>query len=292
MKRLVVASCAALLVFAPVLVLAQNRTPPAGGGTSAGTAAPRGGDSGSSSSSSGSSGGGTTMGSSGSGGGYFGGGSPAGGVSVRSYDGPRSGDVGGSARARTSSPSVGQPVPVTERPRGDGPIYGKAVPRSGAPGQNNLVIAGGGYWWDNPYYGSYGPYGFWGYNPYYSSLYFNPFYYDPWTGMSPYFGGMLLFPGYMYSMGEGYYSVAPAYTGSPLGSIRLHMKPKEAEVYVDGTYYGKVDNYDGRFDHLDLPAGAHLLEIRAEGFQTIQVSLRVLPGTTITYSGEMKAITK
>ncbi len=224
------------------------------------------------------------MGSSGmgsSGGGYFGGGSPAGGVSSRSYSGPRSGDVGGSAKARTNSPSVGQPVPVSERPRGDGPIYGQAAPRGTVPNrQGGTVVDIYPYGYD-PYgtYGYYnGAYGYF-YGPYRWSYYGNPWFSPFWD-----------YGWYLWGGAGTYYSPSPAYTGSPLGSIRLRVKPAEAEVYVDGTYYGKVDKYDGRFDHLDLPAGTHLLEIRAEGYQTIQVSMRVLPGVTVTYSGEMKAV--
>ena len=59
---------------------------------------------------------------------------------------------------------------------------------------------------------------------------------------------------------------------------------------VDGTYYGKVDNYDGAFQHLELRSGTHEVEIRANGYETIQWQIRVLPGKTLTYNGEMKVL--
>ena len=68
----------------------------------------------------------------------------------------------------------------------------------------------------------------------------------------------------------------------------MKVKPKEAEVYVDGTYYGQVDNYDGSFQHLDLSAGTHKIELRAKGFDVLQLELRVLPGKTIPYTGDLK----
>lgn len=291
MKRLVLASCAALLVLAPVIALAQNR--PGGGGSSVGSASPRGGESGGSSSSSGGgaserSGGMSSspggMGSS-SGGGSFS--SPVAG-SMRSYDGPRSGEAGmPSARPRNASASVGQPVPVSERARGDRPVYGQAAPRgSKPPNTSPLIIRGGGY--DPSYYGWYGlgypSYGSYGW---YGSYYGSP-YWDTW-GMPMYGWGMYALPMSAYSSLWYDSAVSAAYTTPSIGSIKLRVKPKEAEVYVDGTYYGQVDNYDGTFQHLDLAAGTHKVEIRANGYETLQLQMRVLPGKTVTYTGEMKS---
>lgn len=289
MKRLVLASCAALLVLAPVLAFAQAR--PGGGGTTVGSAAPRGGESGgttsssSSSSSSGSSGTATMRGSGMDGGSFS---SPVGGGnSIRSYDGPRSGEAGPAARPRgASSSSAGQAVPASERPRGDRPVYGQAVPRTTKPGQGDIVVPSGyypfydSYGYGYPYYGSYGWFGSYGY-------YGSPYYWGDMWGM-PFGWGMYTLPMGAYSSYWSDYAGGAAYTTSTVGSIKLKVKPKEAEVYVDGTYYGQVDNYDGNFQHLDLPAGTHRVEIRASGYQTLQMEMRVLPGKTITYTGEMK----
>src|SRR5262245_48645054 len=40
-------------------------------------------------------------------------------------------------------------------------------------------------------------------------------------------------------------------------SVRVQVKPKEAEVYVDGYYAGLVDDFDGIFQRLHLPPGPH-----------------------------------
>jgi len=303
MKKLTLASCAVLLFLMPALAFAQ-RTPPAGS-TSAGTAAPRGGES--TSSSSGSSGsaserGGSSMNSGGSSSGSSSA-SPVN-MSSGSYNGPRSGEASASgvARARSASASIGQPVPASERPRGDRPTLGQAVPRGSAkPPQNN----GAGY----PYvdYGNYGYYPFlggWygGYYGYYGSPYgvspysWNPYGYDPnmwWTSVGPLYGwGMYALPmsGYSSLWYDYYAAESPSYVQSINGSIKLKVKPKDAEVYVDGTYYGRVDHYDGAFQHLDLRAGTHRVEIRANGYQPIEFQVRVLPGRSITYNGEMKPV--
>jgi hypothetical protein len=307
MKRLILASCGALIVLAPVLAFAQNRTPPAGGST-VGSAAPRGGESGGSSSApssgSSSSGSATERGGSSAGPGSNGGSfsSPVTGSSMRgSYAGPRSGEATAVARPRNGSPSVGQAVPVSERPRGDAPLYGKAIARSQVPAPNNGGIISGGYNGSlYPYYGYYDPYSwgwYWGWNWGYTGWYGNygygwPYYGYAWPGM-PYYGwGMYALPMSVYSDYWYSYAGGAAYTTSTLGSIKFKVKPKEAEIYVDGTYYGQVDNYDGSFQHLDLPAGTHKVEIRANGYETLQTEIRVLPGKTITYPGELKPAKK
>jgi hypothetical protein len=298
MKRTFLASCAALLVLAPVLALAQSRTPPAGS-TTVGTAAPRGGESSGTTSSSGSASdrGGSSVGSSGgNNGGSSGSGfssSPAGSAGTR-YDGPRSGESSGSARSRAGA-NVGQPVPPSERPRGDRPVTGQAVARTTPkpPDAAGGVASGNwsdypGFWGYDPYGYGYGSYGY-GYFPYYGGYGYSPYYgYDwgswgPWMAFGPLMGS--------YSYWSDYYGGGGAtYADSVSGSIRLKVNPKDAEVYVDGTYYGHVDDYDGTFQHLDLRAGTHRLEIRASGYEPLKVELRVLPGKSITYSGALKAV--
>lgn len=199
-----------------------------------------------------------------------------------SYVGPRSGESTASARTRNGSPNVGQAVPVSERARGDYPLYGKAIPRSEVPPSNNIIIVGGynGYY---PYV-YYDPYNYYGSGWYGTYGYGWPYYWDAWAGMPFYGWGMYALPMSAWSGS----AAEAAYTTSTNGSIRLKVTPKQAEVYVDGTYYGQVDHYDGAFQHLDLAAGTHKVEIRASGYQTLQLEMRVLPGKTITYTGELK----
>ncbi len=120
-----------------------------------------------------------------------------------------------------------------------------------------------------PYYPSYWyPYGFgfgYGYYGYY------PGYYGGSMAMG-YYGG-----GGGYSEGEERYS-----SGVAMGSIRLRASPSNAKVYVDGTLMGIVDDFDGLSNHLDLSAGQHTLEIRADGYETYTGTVNVLEGKTMT----------
>ena len=100
-------------------------------------------------------------------------------------------------------------------------------------------------------------------------------YYDPW------FGG---YPGYDDPQ-------APTYLGSTdEGSLRLKIKPREAEVYVDGYFVGIVDDFDGIFQRLRIASGSHRIEVRADGYEPLSFDVRITPDRTTTYQGALKRI--
>ena len=58
-----------------------------------------------------------------------------------------------------------------------------------------------------------------------------------------------------------------------------------AQVYLDGAYVGTA----GRaWEDLDVDAGQHLIEVRADGYQPLQDSLLVTGGRSIRYTGTLK----
>ena len=164
-------------------------------------------------------------------------------------------------------------VPRGSRPNPGGPVVGQAVPRGGdyyAPGR---PPANGGigypYYPYYPYYGwafGLGYYGFYGF-------------YDPWWGWGGAYGG----DGYGYGYGSDQ---------GGRGGLKLKVEPTNAEVYVDGYYMGTVDDFDGTFQKLELEVGAHHVEIRAPGYQTIAFDVRIEFGDTVTYRGELQALSK
>ena len=127
------------------------------------------------------------------------------------------------------------------------------------------------------YYGGYGygsPYGNGYYGGYYSG-YYDPFY-DPW------YGGYYSSYSVPQSSGFSY--------GSDDGALRLKIKPRDAEVYVDGYYVGVVDEFDGMFQRLHIEPGAHRIEVRAAGYDTLVFEVKISQDHTTTYQGEMKRI--
>ena len=111
--------------------------------------------------------------------------------------------------------------------------------------------------------------------------------YYPWAwgglGFGGYYGGYYD-PGW-------YDPYPPVYTGGGGyeydGKLRLKVKPREAAVYVDGYYAGRVDDFDGVFQRLKIDAGPHRVEIRLDGYETLTFDVRIDPDRTTTYEGEL-----
>jgi hypothetical protein len=169
------------------------------------------------------------------------------------------------------------------RPRDGRPAVGTAVPRTSAPptsGGGGIYVPGGyygsgGYYGAGYYGGSYGYYDPWGGYGGYGGLYGG--YYDPWYGGYPAYGGYD-------PQGFGYDN------NDEDGTLRLKVKPRDAEVYVDGYYAGVVDDFDGIFQRLHLDSGPHRIEVRAPGYEPLMFEVRITPDHTTTYQGEMKRL--
>ena len=118
---------------------------------------------------------------------------------------------------------------------------------------------------DYPYgYGSYGL----GY-----------FYYDPYAWYDTY-------PVYSYpSYASGVYQYPYQYA---TGELRLQVRPRHAEVYVDGYYAGRVDEFDGFFQSLRIEEGPHTIEIVARGYQTLVFNVRIIAGRKLDYRAELR----
>jgi hypothetical protein len=146
------------------------------------------------------------------------------------------------------------------------------VPRGSVP----ATPTGGGITYvPGGYYGGYGYYDPWGYGYGYGGAGYGGYYggyYDPW------YGGYPTYPQSSYT------------SSSDEGAIRLKIKPREAEVYVDGYYVGVVDDFDGIFQRLHVESGAHRIEVRAKGYETLEFEVRITPEHTTTYTGELKKI--
>ena len=69
-------------------------------------------------------------------------------------------------------------------------------------------------------------------------------------------------------------------------ALRLEVKPKEAEVFVDGYRAGIVDDFDGLFQRLFVRPGGHELVFYLDGYRATHESIYVEPnaGRTIKLS--------
>ena len=218
-------------------------------------------------------------------------------------DGRRGRDDG---RRRTSRPSQVQRPVVSRRPSDR--VITRAVPRARSPlASRPLIISGrpggragsvlayrsgyvrprrlGVHFHLRPGYSAPGIFGtsfyFGGYNRFrvgfglgYPSYYYPSYYsyaypYGYWSGSYPRYG---------YDYGAIY---------GPTGTLRLKARPRYAQVFVDGYFVGRVDDFDGVFQSLRLEEGPHLIEILADGYEPLVFDVRILLGEKITYDGEL-----
>lgn len=186
------------------------------------------------------------------------------------------GTVGSTRTVERVSSTERRAVRTNSRPRGDGRVTGVAIPRTSVtrPGNDIIYIY-------RPYYNPWGFYGpAFGYGLGY--LYYDPFWYG---GYGSYYGGGYYGGGYYgggYSGSGGY---SQSYRDS--GALRLKLKPREAQVFIDGYFVGVVDSFDGVFQKLQLDGGGHQVEVKAEGYEPLTFDVLITPGETVTYKGEM-----
>ena len=174
-------------------------------------------------------------------------------VIVPSNNGPANASNGTFTNYSNLSPTV----PEYARPRGSLPIN-MAIPRSSAPAPIDGVIIIGSY---NPWLYAY------------DGLAVSPLYgaFDP----------VLVDYGY-----------APVSTTTPAGDekgvLHFRVKPRKADVYIDGTLVGNATEFEGVFHRLKLEPGVHKLELRAQGYVPLVVNVRIQAGQSITYRGELE----
>jgi len=114
------------------------------------------------------------------------------------------------------------------------------------------------------------------------------FFYDPWY--DPFWGAYE----FQYPVGPyGPYGPYPVYRGYRYGagaSMRLEVKPKEAEVYVDGYYAGIVDDFDGVFQRLETSPGEHDIALYLDGYRTVHQKVYLNPRNTFRIKYTMERL--
>jgi hypothetical protein len=110
---------------------------------------------------------------------------------------------------------------------------------------------------------------------------YRPYVYRPSYRMGVYYGS-----GGYYPYGptpRGYYDPLP---GRYYGGVRITGVPRDAQVFADGYYVGLVNDFDGVFQHMNLEAGRHHIEIDWGGYEPIAFDVYVRPGETTTFRGD------
>jgi len=82
----------------------------------------------------------------------------------------------------------------------------------------------------------------------------------------------------------------PGYRYTAEANLRLKVKPKEASVYVDGYFAGKVEDYDGAFERLHLEPGQHEIVVYLDGYRSLRQRLYLSPNATRKIEGTLEKL--
>jgi hypothetical protein len=114
--------------------------------------------------------------------------------------------------------------------------------------------------------------------------FYRPFFYDP------FFYGGFYDPFYLgwYPMYAQY--PRPYYYYGGWASARLEIKPRDAQVFLDGYFVGIVDQFDGVFQRLDLPPGEHEVAIYLKGYRSYRQRTLFRPGESYHFKAILEPL--
>lgn len=115
----------------------------------------------------------------------------------------------------------------------------------------------------------------------------------------------MYFPGHYFSVPYGYptsYEVSIAdtykmvmadtylrrYREGVRGGLVLETAPAAAQVFVDGNYVGIAEEFGRGGRAIELSAGAHHVELRAPGYETLTFNVMIGANTIVRYRGDMQ----
>ena len=220
--------------------------------------------------------------------------------------------TGGRQAGRQQSSGSGRQA--VRRPAGQSNVVGRAVPRQrraplvASPGYDVHGTRNGSVYRSNSRFGPGAGRYQRGRGNRRTNIHHRHIYYPGYSRPSLY-GSFFYFPGYAFNLGVNYgYGYGPyryghsgyAYYpysyggygyggyGSSLadpytGFLRLKIKPRDAQVYIDGYYVGIVDEFDGVFQRLRLEEGPHHVEIRHPAYLSLEFEVLIVVGEKVTY---------
>jgi len=81
--------------------------------------------------------------------------------------------------------------------------------------------------------------------------------------------------------------VAASLGHAQTGKLKTKVKPGEASVWVDGTFRGHVDQFNGPGQSLALPAGEHEVKISLVYFEDYTTKVTIAAGQTAVIRQEL-----
>jgi hypothetical protein len=73
-----------------------------------------------------------------------------------------------------------------------------------------------------------------------------------------------------------------------MGGVSFQISPSNAQLIVDGTPVGTVDQFTPTTQPLGLGVGRHQIEVRASGYRTMSFEVDIVAGHVIPYQGTLE----
>jgi hypothetical protein len=73
-----------------------------------------------------------------------------------------------------------------------------------------------------------------------------------------------------------------------LGGFSFDVSPNTAQVFIDGQYMGTVGEFTPQSQPLGVQPGTRRVELRADGYRTLQFDAQVVAGQVLPYQGAMQ----
>lgn len=117
--------------------------------------------------------------------------------------------------------------------------------------------------------------------------------YHRWSGGVGWWGPGWWGPGWGSYWGWGSTFVvqsAPGFVRGRFGVVKTDVTPEEAELYLDGTFIGRSDDFDGYPDYLYLKPGSYSFEFRCPNYEPLQIGVDVVRGRVVRVDRKMKLL--
>jgi len=96
------------------------------------------------------------------------------------------------------------------------------------------------------------------------------------------------YPQPSYPPAAGTVGVQPGQPANDTGGVSFEITPSTAELFVDGEFIGTVGDFTPTSQPLGLTPGRHRIEIRAPGYQTMNIQTDIIAGQVIPYQGTLQ----
>ncbi len=93
--------------------------------------------------------------------------------------------------------------------------------------------------------------------------------------------------GYSYGHTDYGHGHGNRYSDPYTGFLRLKVKPRDAQVFVDGYYVGLVDHFDGFAQQLRLEEGTYRIEIQHPNYVPTEFEALIVVGEKVIFEGRM-----